>query len=325
MKGLSAPLEIAWVATFFIWMVLLLVGPLRGLIVGMQGNALVVGYRHLPIAERLRQWEVWMALPLIAYLLSILSGLGVSLLMEPQPGWGMVCLGSGVMVLYYFGLFWGMQDHGKEVTLQDVTDPGVFLAEIKGRALAGRLEAIDLSEVLRQRPNLRLTDEPVWQCRIRLALSRRHQLQPLPGPARGVGIWRNGAGDRVRIRVAFIATMLVRRWWFWAEIVVTSALVVLGATIYLDQPRDSVDPSPMRMVAFDAALVLVTMAVSWSAARAAIIYGVRLRLAEQDQLAQVDAVIHGSMTPDPSSGPGDSLWRELLLVAARHVNRRQST
>ena len=32
MKGLSAPLEIAWVATFFIWMVLLLVGPLRGLI-----------------------------------------------------------------------------------------------------------------------------------------------------------------------------------------------------------------------------------------------------------------------------------------------------
>ena len=135
-------MEIAWVATFFIWMVLLLVGPLRGLIVGMQGNALIVGYRHLPIAERLRQWEVWMALPLIAYLLSILSGLGVSLLMEPQPGWGMVCLGSGVMVLYYFGLFWGMQDHRKEVTLQDVTDPGFFLAEIKGRALAGRLEAI---------------------------------------------------------------------------------------------------------------------------------------------------------------------------------------
>lgn len=102
-------------------------------------------------------------------------------------------------------------------------------------------------------------------------------------------------------------------------------LVVLGATIYLDQPRDSVDPSPMRMVAFDAALVLVTMAVSWSSARAAIIYGVRLRLAEQDQLAQVDALIHGSITPDPSSGPGDSLWRELLLVAARHVNRRKST
>ena len=311
-------------AAFLIWMVLLLVGPLRGLIVAVQGNALVVGFRHLPIAQRLRQWEVWMALPLVAYLLSILSGLGVSLLMGAQPGLGMVCLGSGVMVLYYFGQFWGMQDHGREVTLQDVTDPGVFLAEIEGRAVAGRLEVVDLSEVLRQRPNLRLTDEPAWQCTIRRALSRRHHLRPLPGPARGVGIWRNGSGDRVRIRVAFISTMLVRRWWFWAEVVVTSAFVVLGATMYLTQPRDSVDPSPLRMVAFDAALVLVTMAVSWSSARTAIIYGVRLRLAEQDQLAQVDALISESMTPDPSSGPGDSLWRELVLVAARHVNRRKS-
>lgn len=323
MRGLNTPLEIAWVVTFAAWFLVLMAGPLRVLLNGVQGNIAVVGYRHLPIAQRLRQWEAWMALPMIAYLLSILSGVGASLLTGTKPGFGLICLAAGMVVLLYLGLFWGMQDHANDYTLQGVTNPGVFLAEIRSRAVDGRLNGIDLEEVVLQRPKIRVSAEPEWQSRIRRTLSERYRLEPVPGPTRGAGLWRNSAGVRVRIRNRFVATMLVRQWWFWVAAVLTTAILLIGARLYLDQSPIGEHRTALRMIAFDVALALVTACASWAAARSTIIYSVRLRLAEEDQLAQVDELLRRSTTPDLSrEGP---LWRDLLLVAARHASRRKPT
>lgn len=284
----------ALTVTAGVWLAILGIGPLRVLGVAAQGNIAVVGFRHMPGKLRREKWEIWLALPLFAYVASVSSGFVTGLYLDG----GLVAqlVGATLFALtlpaiMFAGVFLGLQDDS--VDIENVTDPGAFRADIAAMDKSGNVSPEMVAKARSHLDRLMLEQARPWLKSFENDLVGVYALTSQPGPARGVGTWRDSAGNRITVKARFVAKHALKRKALLcgpvAGLAFSSMLVGL-MTYQLLHPNVGWSTPALGMSA--SITVLLSILVTYMAARADMIYKVRLRAAEHEHKRAAELMIY---------------------------------
>lgn len=195
-----------------LWFAILGIGPLRVLGVAAQGNIAVVSFRYLPGRLRREKWEIWLALPLFAYLASVSSGLVTGLYLSNNIFAHIVAaalFGSTLIAIILIGVFLGLQD--RQQGLEDVTDPGAFRADLVEIDRAGNVTPETMHKARSQLGRLNLEGASPWLIKFEGELKALYAITSQPGPVRGLGAWRDAKGQRIAVKSRYVAKRAIER------------------------------------------------------------------------------------------------------------------
>lgn len=272
-----------------------LIGPLRILSESVLGNRAVVQYRHLPTKLRREKWELWVGLPTAAYLASVLVGFATSLLTGGYTAAliGLAFLSFGFAYVRFLGIFFGMQDRSSDGELSQITDPGALHAELRDLRRRGTPAAHIVREAREQLRHLDFEPDSDRLAETRSDLLGRYALDASCAPNHGFGKWKDGDSTVIRLRRFTVTAAWIRYPTLWISVIVGLLLpIVLLALIYWQAGGLRGDwwvrPLWLLMAVFPVALSVVLSGV---AARAALIYSLRLGMAERDHAERARRII----------------------------------